>query len=484
METVRKQRVRPQKGRGSMPDNQRSHRPTRLSYEAVHGHLHRAVSIGSSKRVSHTAVKWHELVEDAETPAREASLADKSSIVCRAGLLMLSGGTGGYRVRELMNAIADALGISCVVDLGLITLECTCIDGHETYSEVVTLATTGVNTERIALMVRFAQEACEKGGAWSVDEFHRRMDAVEHTPGNYAPWQVGLAAAFACAAFVFLLGGGPIEMLCAFVGAGVGNFVRRLMIDKHLTQFACIGVGVAAACLAYLGVLHALALAIPGALEHEAGYIGAMLFVIPGFPLITSGFDIAKLDLRSGIERAVYAVTVIAVATLVALMVAELVQLYPDDFSDLGLNPVALLILRAVASFVGVYGFSMLFNSPLAMAATAGVIGAVANTARLELVGLVGMPAAFAAFVGALIAGLLSTAVRHKLDFPRISLTVPSIVIMVPGLYLYRAVYCLGTLEILDALSWGTQALMIVLFLPIGLIAARILTDRRWRYCN
>ncbi len=469
-----------------MGDTQRSHRPTRLSYESVHGqsHLHRAVSIGADKRASHAAMKWHELVEDAACPARCATLSDKSSIVCRAGLLMLSAGTGGYRVRELMNAIAEALGITCVVDLGLITLECTCIDGHETYSEVVTLATTSVNTERIALMVQFAQKAQRAAGSWTVDDFHRRMDAVEHTPGNYGPLAVGLAAAFACAAFVFLLGGGPIEMLCAFIGAGAGNLVRRLMIDRHLTQFACIGAGVAAACLTYLGVLLALSLVMPSALAHEAGYIGAMLFVIPGFPLITSGFDIAKLDLRSGIERAVYAVTVIVVATLVALMVAELVQLYPDDFTDLGLNPLVQLALRLVASFVGVYGFSMLFNSPPAMAATAGVIGAVANTLRLELVGLLGMPAAFAAFVGAFAAGLLAAVARRKLDFPRISLTVPSIVIMVPGLYLYRAVYYLGTLQVTDALSWGTQALMIVLFLPIGLIAARIATDSRWRHCN
>ena len=43
-----------------------------------------------------------------------------------------------------------------------------------------------------------------------------------------------------------------------------------------------------------------------------------MLFVIPGFPLITAGLDIAKLDMRSGIERLSYAVSIIVMATLVA----------------------------------------------------------------------------------------------------------------------------------------------------------------------
>ena len=294
----------------------RHHRISRLSYDSVH-----------RSHKSHMAVKWHELIEDADTPAYHASLADKSTLVCRAGLIMLSGGTGGYRVREVMNAVAEALGITCVVDVGLITLECTCIDGHETYSEVLSLATTGVNTQRIMLMEQFVDAVILEGPSWSVCEFHRRLDEIEHTPGNYAPWQVGLAAAFACGAFVFLLGGGPVEMLCAFCGAGVGNYLRRKMIDKHLTQFACIGASVAVACLVYLGVLTALSAVVPNAWEHEAGYIGAMLFVIPGFPLITSGFDIAKLDLRSGIERLVYALTVIVVATLVAWLVVSAVAL-------------------------------------------------------------------------------------------------------------------------------------------------------------
>lgn len=41
--------------------------------------------------------------------------------------------------------------------------------------------------------------------------------------------------AVACSAFTFLLGGGPIEMFCAFLGAGAGNFSRAKMNQHHLT---------------------------------------------------------------------------------------------------------------------------------------------------------------------------------------------------------------------------------------------------------
>ncbi|MCG4779257.1 threonine/serine exporter family protein, partial [Eggerthella lenta] len=65
-------------------------------------------------------------------------------------------------------------------------------------------------------------------------------------------------AALACSAFVFLLGGGPIEIICSFFGAGSGNYVRRKMIDRKLTLFACLATSVAVACVIYVMALRLL----------------------------------------------------------------------------------------------------------------------------------------------------------------------------------------------------------------------------------
>ena len=434
---------------------------------------------------SHMAMPWYELLDEADTLAIDASLADKSSIVCRAGSLLLSAGTGGWRVRDSMNRIARVLGITCVADISLTHIECTCIDehNHETFSEVVSLPGTGVNTERIWSMEKFVKEVQVLGGELTVGAWHRLMDKVEGQHGHYAPWQVGLASAAACCAFVFLLGGGPIEMGCAFVGAGLGNFVRALLGRRGLMHLLGAMTGVAVACVAYLLSLMLLGLFVPNTMDHEAGYIGAMLFVIPGFPLITSGLDIMKLDYRSGIERLVHAGTIIISATLVGWIVASMVQLKPDDFAPLGLSFGALTILRLIASFVGVFGFSMMFNSPYRMCLVAAVNGAIANTLRLTLADF-GMPPEAAAFTGALASGLLASAAGLKFGFPRIGLTVPSIVIMVPGLYMYRAMFYMGIFDTLNAISWIIRACMIVLCLPMGLGIARAITDPAWRRAN
>ena len=94
------------------------------------------------------------------------------------------------------------------------------------------------------------------------------------------------------------------------------------------------------------------------------------------------------------------------------------------------------------------------------------------------------MPLGAAAFLGALTAGLLASIVRRKIGYPRISITIPSIVIIVPGLYMYRAVYNIELTAIGVGALWLTRALIIVAFLPLGLIAARIMTDTTWRHNN
>jgi hypothetical protein len=77
----------------------------------------------------------------------------------------------------------------------------------------------------------------------------------------------------------------------------------------------------------------------PVALQHDTAYIGAMLFVIPGFPLITGGLDIAKIDFPSGIQRVAYTLSIILMATLAGWMVATIVHLNPQGFEPLGLEP-------------------------------------------------------------------------------------------------------------------------------------------------
>lgn len=78
-------------------------------------------------------------------------------------------------------------------------------------------------------------------------------------------------------------------------------------------------------------------------------------------------------------------------------------------------------------------------------------------------------------------AGLLASAIKIKVGYPRITLTVPSIVIMVPGMFMYKGIYFIGLNDIATGGLWLSKAFLIVLALPLGLIFARILTDTNFR---
>ena len=434
---------------------------------------------------NHMDVAWHEYTDEngGNVPVVDSSIAEKASIIGRVGIMFLSCGTGAWRVRSSMNTLAEVMGITCTADIGLMSIEYTCFDGEDGYTQALCLTNTGVNTSKLNRLEKFIRNFEKEGKHISGEQLHQLLDEIEKIHGLYSPVALGMAAALACGGFTFLLGGGPIEMLCAFIGAGVGNYVRCKLTKHHFTLFLCIVSSVSLACFTYAGFLKLAEILWGISIQHEAGYICAMLF-IPGFPFITSGIDLAKLDMRSGMERFAYAILVILVATMAAWIMALILHLQPVDFPKICLTSEEQVIFRLLASFCGVFGFSIMFNSPPGLAAVAAGIGAVANTLRLEFVDLTGMPPAVAAFIGALTAGILASLIKNRAGYPRISVTVPSIVIMVPGLYLYRGFYNLGMMSLSVSASWFASAMLIVMALPLGLIFARILTDRSFRYCT
>ena len=430
-------------------------------------------------------IHWDEITsEGGDIPAAEAPIRDKTTLVGRVGSMMLSCGTSAWRVRTAMNRISRKLGMTCNVDIGLTTLVMTCFEKSNHYTLTVSLPSTGINTDKIKNLEAFVDVFQERSAKYSVRQLHEILDSIEKKKSNYSAWQLGLASAFACAAFTFLLGGRIYEMLFAFFGAGVGNFVRKKLLERKISLFANVALAVASACATY-ALLALLFEKLFGLLPvHHAGYICAMLFIIPGFPLITGGIDLAKLDLKSGLERITYAVLVILVATLTGWATALMFNFNPEDFEALHMSTPLLFALRLIASFIGVYGFSLMFNSTARMALTAGLIGMTANVLRFVIIDFTSFPAALAAFLGALCAGLMASVVSSRVGIPRISVTVPSIVIMVPGMLMYKAVYFLGTGDITSGSSFLINAVLIVISLPLGLVFARFITDPFFRHSS
>lgn len=412
----------------------------------------------------------------------ELLLIQQSGVVLRAGLMSLSAGTGSYRVKETMRKIATALGIERHhAQVTLTEITSTSHRGSSFRTEVAEAHGVGVNAARIAALENLANRVRAAPAPVGVQEVNEALGAIEREPPRFGAVLNGLWAGLACAAFAFLIGGGPFEIVGALVGGWAGQIARRLLVSRHGNQFGATTVAAATACLAYLATVEAGRLIGESVAAHQAGYVAAVLFLIPGFPLVTAGLDLAKLDLSAGVARLTYAALIAVSAGLAVWAVALVLGLSPDPLPTPDLPMAALVPLQAAASFVGVAGFALMFNGTWRMAGAAGVIGMLANVLRLELV-RVEIPPQAAAATAALLAGLLAAVAGPWLRIPRITLTVPSVLVMVPGVLLYRAIFAVSEGDAAAAVGTFTQAALVTIALPIGLAISRMLTDRRWAF--
>ncbi|MBD7917441.1 threonine/serine exporter family protein [Cellulomonas sp. Sa3CUA2] len=412
----------------------------------------------------------------------ELELIRRSGAVLRVGRLSLAAGTGSYRVKASMARVARALGIDRhQAHVTLTEITTTSHRGRSFRTEVTEVRTVGVNTDRLAELELLAQRV-EARAPVTVDDLTTEIDRIAAKPPLYPVALNALWAAIACAAFAFLNNGGPIEVAGAFVGAALGQALRRVMLHRGFNQFGVTMLAATLASLSYLGFVQALhALGLTGGL-HEAGYVAAALFLVPGFPLATGALDLARLDFSAGVARLTWALMIFVSAAFAVWAVSIVVGLSPDPPRELALDPGVMTALRLLASFVGVLGFALMFNSPWRMALVAASVATLPNLLRIEAVLVLDWPPQAAAACAAFLVGILAAFIAPRLNIPRITVSVPAVTIMVPGVPAYRAVYYLSNGDVTQALTYGVSAALVVTALAVGLAVARMCTDREWGF--
>lgn len=416
--------------------------------------------------------------EHPEAALEPVELIRQSGTVLRVGRAMLSTGHGSYRVKAAMAQVASALGIDRhEAHVTLTEITATSHRGPIFRTEVAEVRTIGVNAARLQALSDLANRV--RPGA-TVAEVNGELDRIESMRPLYVPFVNAGSAGVACGAFAFLNNGGWVEVLGATLGAGLGQYLRRFLLHTKVNQFGATIAAAALASLTYLAFVLALAAVTGGGdSRHEAGFISSVLFLVPGFPLVTGALDLARLDFSAGIARLTYASTILISAALSVWAVTLATGLAADPIPRPELAWWLMLALRVVASFLGVLGFALMFNSPMRMALWAATIGMAANVLRLELADT-GVAIQAATMVATIAVSLLVAWVGPRTNIPRTALSVPAVVIMVPGVAAYRAVVGLNDGAIDVALLAGSQAVFVIISIAMGLALGRIATDRTW----
>lgn len=405
-------------------------------------------------------------------------LGRRSNAVLRVGLLMLSAGTAAYRVKQAMTTVGHALGIdshAAVVTTSEITA--TSRAGQLFRTEVAQWPHPGVNADRIARLDRFRRSIPDRT---TTQEVHEALNQIESTSALYPVWANASFAGAACAAFAVLNHARPLEVLVVFIAALLGQWVRRILAARHFNVFGSVMAAAATATGVYIGTLGLISALGPGLETHASGYISSVLFLLPGFALITGALDLAKSDFSAGIVRVVYG-TWLTIAAASVVWAGSLIS--PLDTSARGDFEVAWwvnLAIVACASFVGVLGFALMFNSPMRMAVTAAAIGLV-NVPRVVLIEH-GMAVQTATFLTCFVLGLLAAFGARGGRWPVITLQVPASLVQIPGVLAHEAVVSLNDSRYVDATAGILQVLLVVLAILIGLVVAKFFTDKNWAF--
>ena len=305
-----------------------------------------------------------------------------------------------------------------------------------------------------------------------------RLDAIEAAGPLHAGVVVALAVGLASRAFAWLNGGNLAAVLAAFVAGALGQALRLQLLQRHLNQYV-----VTALCGVVAGGIYAAAAALLGhaglAPGPGIGVIAAGLFLIPGFPLVAALLDLLQHQSPAALARLAYGMT-LTLAAAFGLGVVVAVMGFTPSIAPASHDALR-FALRGVASFAGGCGFAVLYNTPPRTVLAVGILALAGNELRLGLQDA-GLTQPEATLLGVLLVGLLASPAQAALREPRITFTVPGIIIMVPGAAVFQSIVLFSRGDALGGLQAAVAAGFVIGAMALGLALARFATERKWLF--
>lgn len=416
--------------------------------------------------------------ESAPPDTTEEPLHDVARAVVAVGTALLGEGTSSYRVERAVQRAGAALGCDRVT--ALVTLRSVVITvqrAGQTWTESARAPRLHVNADHLDGLETLVRHLPERVSA---AELQLEVESVLARPGHYRPWATALAVGAACGSFAALSGGHATEITAAFAAAATGQAVRAWLLRRRVNPFAVIALVAALAAGLYLAIVSLVQSLDLVASANESGFVSSVLFLVPGFPLVSGTLDILRMHVEAGLARLTYGVTVLVMASLGLLAVAGVANPPLPDPAGVDLDPLLLLTLLAWTALGGA-GFAVLFNLPPRLVLAAALAASAGNAVRLLLLDN-GQTVTTAALAGATVVGLVAAAIAARAHSTRIVLAIPGVIPMVPGAAAYTGLVALSQGDLLPAIEFGVEATLVIGSLAIGLALARLLTDRDWAF--
>ena len=249
-------------------------------------------------------------------------LSHQSRVVLRLGQMLLSAGAGSYRVKASMRTCAEAVGIEKHhAQVTFTEIVATAYANGTFRTELAEQRLLGVNADKIDRITNYL--ASIEGKQVLVEDVDKALDRIERVKPLYGWLANALASGLACAAFSFLNAGGWVECTVVAIAAFFGQFLRRQMLKRHMNHFGVWMLCGAVASAIYILCVYMAQKYLGVEPTHQAGFISALLFLVPGFPLVTGIIDLVRHDFAGGIQRIVYVAMLVVSAGVAVWTISE-----------------------------------------------------------------------------------------------------------------------------------------------------------------
>jgi uncharacterized membrane protein YjjP (DUF1212 family) len=354
----------------------------------------------------------------------------------RLGELLLRCGAGSSDVETSIILSARALGLPRI-EIGVtyteIQISVSGPPGRPPITDMRVVRRLSIDHTRLVAAHQLVLDLVD--GRIDAPDVYRRFDEIRHAPKRYPRWLVTIGWAVLAAAVVVQLGGGALVTVVTFAATVLIDRLGRRLARRALPVFFLNAIGGAVSTAVALGLSR-----LGADVSYSLVVAGGVFLLLPGLSLLAAvqdaltGYSVTSaargvevLVLSTGIVSGIAFVLVISHRFGLDMNVGVPVQLKLIDF------PVRVIAAGFVAA-----GLAIGYYSPARLIPVSATIGALGYAALLGLDHALHAPTVSRGLAAAAI-GLVSQLYARRERAPALTLVVPGLVPLLPGLTVYSA---------------------------------------------
>lgn len=420
---------------------------------------------------------------------REQLIRHKLDLLLRTGQLLVESAADTNRIMRNMKRTAAFLGLPeehlhIYVQFNMLMVNLS--DNEHSFTKFQRCDKHGINMTTISLISKLSWKAIRED--YSIERYAEELEAIASRPRNYTPVQVAIGTGFACGGFCIQFGCDWTAFFYASFAAAIGMYLRGLMLRKGLNNY--MGIAIAA----FISTVIAWATTyLPSSWTDTPLHplLACALFIVPGVPLINFVDDMLDNYIQVGLTRAINTFLMIVAMSFGIAFFLKLSNFDLTQFYTIPMIPHNTYISYAIAAAISAMGFSMIFNIPRRLLWVVAIGGIIAVCTRNFVnlgpsnnnIGL-DMGLAIGSLAGSALVSLVAVKAVHWVHAPNHVLSIPSVIPMVPGVLMYRALVGLIEMngvvgELTNAMKFGMASAITIMCIALGVAIPNVFV-RHW----